>query len=123
MKINREFLEKPPIWFQLLAAGFPSLYWLLIWAIGGTGSLPGILLFSAGFVVMPVSFIVLVVICRPFRILSPVIFFVWLITGFTFSGLTQGAISASISKAYSSVRAQTEALKEIENWESTPHGR
>lgn len=123
MSMNREFLDKPPFWFQFLAISFPVLYWLIIWTVGGSASMLGVLLFGLGLVIVPVTFLLLAVFCRWFRLLSPVIFFVWLFGGFYFSGLTQGAISASISKAFSSVSAQMDAGKEVENLEHSSDGK
>ena len=110
--MHKEFLDNPPGWFQLVATFLPVLYLGAMWLIVSVIPVLGFLMCATYLLVLPGLFVFLVLSSRWFRSICLIQFVFWIFFGFPLTGLTQGAISASISKAFSAVESQVKATRQ-----------
>lgn len=125
--MSRELLNDPPLRIQVAILAMPFLAWMvpcLAWAISSSAA--GVL-FVLGVILFPILFAVVFFLSRWFRnncILIVPFWFVSHLLLMSLFGFTQGAVSASISKAFSAVDSQMKALGKLEeNSGSVPSQR
>ncbi len=107
------FLDAPPSWFAMLVWTYPFIpfpaFSALFLLIFGRYSVSGCLLL----VLFPTLLMLLFCASRWFRTRVFFIIPFWLLFMNTFLGITQGALTSAISKAFSAVTSQLQASETI----------
>jgi hypothetical protein len=101
-----KFFDQPPVWFAVIVWFYPYVYSLVCFIICALAGDHGVNTRVGGWMLLvgfPLPLCILFVLSSWFRVMVLVIVPLWLLGSATFLGITHGALTSAISKAYSAV--------------------